>query len=248
MRSACYPSPSYAVIIPVFGPDAGLSAIVRAVTAALPRLTVVVDDGSSAKSAMHFQELQSLERVVVLRHGSNKGKGAAIKTGLRYILEHCPEAVGAVTMDADGQHMIQDILKVGALLLREKHALILGERGFAGKVPVLSRVGNAVTKVIFNLATGLHLSDTQTGLRGIPLGLVPAILGIRSSRYEFELDMLLLCRERGVRIIGVGIQTVYIDENRASHFRPVRDSVRIYARLLGYLIHPLRKRIWRHGP
>jgi glycosyltransferase involved in cell wall biosynthesis len=248
MRSGGCPSPCYAVIIPAFEPDARLSTIVRAVTAALPRVVVVVDDGSSATSAIHFQELQGLERVVVLRHRSNRGKGEAIKTGLRHVLKHCPDGVGVVTMDADGQHTLEDFLKVRALLLREKQALVLGERAFSGKVPALSRVGNVLTKVIFNCATGMHLSDTQTGLRGIPLGLAPALLQIGSSRYEFELDTLFLCRERGVSIIGVEIRTVYIDDNRSSHFRPVRDSARIYAHLLGHLARLLRKMIWRHDP
>jgi glycosyltransferase involved in cell wall biosynthesis len=237
-------APCYAVIIPAFEPDAGLPTIVSAVAASLPRVVVVVDDGSSAASAVHFQGLLGLERVVVLRHGSNRGKGEAIKTGLRHVLEHCPDAVGAVTMDADGQHTLEDVLKVGTLLLRERHALVLGERAFGGKVPVLSRLGNVLTKAIFNRATGMHLSDTQTGLRGIPLELVPAILRIGSSRYEFELDMLLLCRERGFPVVCVEIRTVYIDNNRSSHFRPVRDSVRIYARLLGHVSRHLRKMVW----
>jgi glycosyltransferase involved in cell wall biosynthesis len=243
MRSTGGLAPCYAVVIPAYEPDVGLSTTVRAVAAALPRAVVVVDDGSSAGSAARFEELQDLERVVVLRHAGNRGKGAAIKTGLQHVLECFPDVVGVVTMDADGQHTLEDVLKVAAVLLREKHALVLGERAFDGEVPARSLLGNMLTMGIFNLATGMHLADTQTGLRGIPLGVVPEILGIGSSRYEFELDMLFLCRERGIPIIGVAIRTVYVDGNRSSHFRPVRDSARIYARLLGHLSRLLRKKI-----
>ena len=240
--------PYYAVVIPAFEPDAGLPGIVRAVATALPRaVVIVVDDGSSARSAPHFQALPEPGRVVVLRHGSNRGKGEAIKTGLRHVLEHFPGAVGAVTMDADGQHLLEDVLAVGARLLRDRDALVLGERVFSGKVPLRSRLGNGLTRALFNVATGMGLSDTQTGLRGIPLGLVPAILEIGSSRYEFELDMLFLCRERRFPVVGVEIRTVYIEGNRASHFRPLRDSARVYARLLAFLARLLRARIVRGG-
>jgi glycosyltransferase involved in cell wall biosynthesis len=241
MRSTCGPALNYAVLVPAFEPDARLPAIVTAVAAGLPRAVVVVDDGSSAGSAVHFQGLHALERVVVLHHGGNRGKGAAIKTGLRCIRERYPDAAGVVTADADGQHTPEDILKVGDHLLRRRDSLILGERSLVGDVPVLSRAGNALTKMVFNLATGLRLSDTQTGLRGIPPGLVPDILRIDGSRYEFELDVLFLCRERGVPIVGVDIKTVYIDGNGSSHFRPVRDSVLISRRLLGHLTRLL----WR---
>jgi glycosyltransferase involved in cell wall biosynthesis len=241
MHSAGGQTPCYAVVIPTLEPDVRLATIVKSVAAAHSCAVIVVDDGSPARSAPHFRRLHGLERVVVLHHGSNRGKGEAIKTGLRHVLENCPAAVGAVTMDADGQHAPEDALKVGALLLREKYSLILGERSFRGKVPLLSRVGNTLMKAVFNRATGMHLSDTQTGLRGIPLGLVPALLRIGTSRYEFELDTLFLCRERGVPIVVVDVQTVYIDDNRSSHFRPIRDSVLIARRLVVHLTRPPRK-------
>jgi glycosyltransferase involved in cell wall biosynthesis len=236
------PSRRYAVVVPAFEPDAELLPLVKAVADARPLAVVVVDDGSAAASAVHFKGLEGLEGVSVLRHEVNRGKGEAIKTGLRHVLERIPDAIGAVTMDADGQHTPEDVLKVGALLLRKQEALILGERDFRGDVPLRSRVGNALTKAIFNLATGMNLSDTQTGLRGIPRGLFGAILGIRSSRYEFETDMLFLCRERGVPVVGVGIKTVYVGRNRSSHFRPLRDSARVYSRLLGNFARLARRR------
>ena len=80
-------------------------------------------------------------------------------------------------------------------------------------------------------AAGLDLSDTQSGLRGIPHGMVHALLEIGSSRYEFELDMILSLAQRNVNIIEVPIRTIYIDGNRSSHFRPLSDSFRILGRL-----------------
>ena len=163
----------YSVVIPAFDPDTGMLRIAEAVAAACPEALVVVDDGSSAERAGQFRELEGLEGVVVLRHERNRGKGAAIKTGLRYLLEHTPETSGAVTMDADGQHTLEDLLRVGSVLEREKHALVMGVREFGRDVPLRSRVGNVVTKKLFNFVTGMDLADTQSGLRGIPMSLVP---------------------------------------------------------------------------
>jgi glycosyltransferase involved in cell wall biosynthesis len=225
----------YVVLIPAFEPGSDLVRIAGEVAATRPRAVVVVDDGSSVACGATFRALAGLDGVTVLRHERNLGKGEAIKTGLRHVLAHVPDAAGAVTMDADGQHALGDVLRVGERLACTQGALVLGERAFHGEVPLRSRLGNTLTRAIVNLATGLRLTDTQTGLRGIPLGLFDAVLGIASSRYEFELDMLFLCRERRIPVVGVPVETVYIDGNRSSHFRPLHDSARIYGRLLANL-------------
>ena len=235
----------YVVIIPAFEPGPDLVHIAEAVAATHPRALVVVDDGSSAAAADVFRALAGLDGVTVIRHGRNLGKGEAIKTGLRHVRENFPDAAGAVTMDADGQHALEDVLRVGEVLQREPGALVLGERAFHGEVPLRSRLGNSLTKAIVNVTTGLRLTDTQTGLRGIPFGLFEAVLGIGSSRYEFELDMLFLCRERAIPVVGVPIRTLYIEGNRSSHFRPLHDSVRIYRRLLANLARLAARRLGR---
>ena len=234
---------NYSVVIPAFDPDAGILQIVEAVAATRPEAVVVIDDGSPADKADRFRGLKGLERVVVLRHERNRGKGMAIKTGLRYVLKHNPNAVGAVTMDADGQHTLEDMLKVGSALVREKHSLVMGVRRFGREVPLRSRVGNVVTKTVFNFATGMSLIDTQTGLRAIPMSLVPPLLQVASSRYEFDLDMLFLALRMDIPLRSVDIQTVYIDRNRSSHFRPVKDSMRIYRRLAEHVVSLLWERV-----
>ena len=126
----------YVVIIPAFEPGPDLVHIAEAVAATHPRALVVVDDGSSAAAADVFRALAGLDGVTVIRHGRNLGKGEAIKTGLRHVREHFPDAAGAVTMDADGQHALEDVLRVGEVLQREPAALVLGERAFHGAVPL----------------------------------------------------------------------------------------------------------------
>jgi putative flippase GtrA len=112
---------------------------------------------------------------------------------------------------------------------------VLGSRAFTGNVPARSRFGNAATKLLFTLATGERIPDTQTGLRGYPAVMLPWLRSVRGERYEYELNLLLEARHAGYSIQSVDIATVYLDHNSGSHFRPLADSVRIYAPLLKFL-------------
>jgi putative flippase GtrA len=136
-------------------------------------------------------------------------------------------AVGVVTADADGQHAPDDVLAVAEQLTKSPNELVLGTRLFDGNVPLRSRVGNGVTRFAVRLLLGTRLHDTQTGLRGIPRALIPHLLRIRSSGFEFELDMLVTAKHRGFGIAGKQIATIYEPGNPSSHFNPLRDSMRI---------------------
>jgi putative flippase GtrA len=170
----------------------------------------------------------------VLQHAINQGKGAALKTGINHVLCNLPECAGIVTADADGQHDPADILKVARRLLELPDEVVLGAREFGRDVPLRSRIGNALTRSVLRLVLGRRLSDTQTGLRGIPAKLLPRLLEIPSSGYDFELDMLIAAKHHGYRIAEAPIRTIYLEGNRASHFNPLRDSMRIYFVLLRF--------------
>ena len=120
--------------------------------------------------------------------------------------------------------------------------LVLGVREFAGKIPFRSRLGNVWTRALFRLVTGISLRDTQTGLRGIPRGLFERLLGIPGDRYEYELRMLVDARFHPSPPLQVPIETVYIDGNKSSHFRPFEDTVRTQWALLGARFSPFGKK------
>jgi putative flippase GtrA len=124
--------------------------------------------------------------------------------------------------------LTKDILAVGRRAAEAPGSLVLGARAFSGDVPLRSRLGNAVTGIVFRLFIGQSVTDTQTGLRAIPRSLMPALLRVKASGYEFELEMLILSARSKVPIESVTIQTVYLDNNASSHFDPIRDSARIY--------------------
>ena len=219
------------VLIPAYQPGSPLAALLAELSAD-PRIAavVVVNDGSSS-----FPSLEGIPRIHVLTHAGNRGKGAALKTGFQYILAHYPGIVGVVTADADGQHAAPDIIRVAEALRETPDHLVLGARRMNATAPLRSRLGNGITRIVMRWVTGQTLTDAQTGLRGIPLDFLPHLLRLPSTRYDFELDMLIACREHARPIREVPIATIYLDANRGSHFSPLRDSMRIYFVFLRYL-------------
>jgi putative flippase GtrA len=226
---------SWVILIPAFEPGPALADLVKELLNSGPRALIVVDDGSGPRFRDTFQALASLPQMVLLGHAVNLGKGAALKTGLNYAACQFPDIVGVVTVDADGQHLPRDVQKVAESLQENPEALVLGVRRFKGVVPWRSRVGNALTRHVLRLVAGFNLRDTQTGLRGIPMAMVPDLLRLRSQGYDFELDMLLLCKEGGRRLVQTDIETVYLEDNKSSHFNPLLDSLKIYFVFLRYL-------------
>ena len=228
-----------AVLIPAWKPEEPLALLVADLAASGFAAIVVVDDGSGPEWRGFFDDLLTRPRVQVVRHAVNLGKGRALKTGFNHILTTLPECVGVVTADADGQHRSGDVVRVGLALKEAGSGTVLGARGFSGEVPLRSRFGNALTRHVFSFLTGTRLGDTQSGLRGFSRGLLPELLQLDGERYEFEMTVLaMLCRS-GRRPAEVPIETVYIENNRSSHFDPVRDSMRIYFVLVRFYFSAL---------
>jgi putative flippase GtrA len=222
------------ILIPAYEPDQQLPALIRSIRDAEPWATVVVVvDGSGPVYREVFDGVKALG-CHVIGYARNRGKGFALKTGFGFIADQLPGR-NVVCADSDGQHTIVDILKVAAAVQAGSPAMVLGTRNFTGIVPARSRFGNTATRLLFTLATGQRISDTQTGLRGYPACMLPWLRSVRGERYEYELNVLLEAKGAGYALHTVDIATVYLDHNAGSHFRPVADSVRIYAPLLKFL-------------
>jgi glycosyltransferase involved in cell wall biosynthesis len=219
------------ILIPSYQPSATLVHVVSSLVDSVDHV-VVVDDGSGPSYAGRFAELE-IPGVTVLTHPANRGKGRALKTGFRFIRDEWP-GHAVVTADGDGQHLTEDILRVAERLSSEPGALVLGGRGFDGTVPARSRVGNNVSRLVFRLAVGAHVRDTQTGLRGLPAELLEWAESVPGERFDYELVLLMRAAEASVPIIEIEITTVYLEGNTSSHFRPVRDSIRVMWPLVGF--------------
>jgi putative flippase GtrA len=223
------------VLIPAYEPGPRLIEVARSVLARDPDIAIViVDDGSGVTFAPVFAAAANAGAHVI-RHDGNLGKGVALKTGIRHVLEEFP-GEDVITADADGQHTAADIVRVADELRADaahgRTALILGCRDFRGDVPLRSRFGNAVSRGLFRVAAGWPASDTQTGLRGLPAALLPWLLEVPGERFEYETEMLLRLRRAGYEAREIAIETVYLEQNASSHFRPIVDSLRVTLPLL----------------
>ena len=229
-----------AVLIPTLDPDRRLCGIVDGLRARGVAEIIVVDDGSSPGCGPVFAELEQKPGCVLVRHGVNRGKGAALRTAfMKYLSEH-PDGPGCVTADDDGQHSVDDIVNLVEKFRADPESLLLGRRDFSqGNVPWKSRVGNVLTRAVFRLLAGIRIGDTQTGLRAIPAEVMESSLSIRGDRFEFETEMLLRAWDAGIRFREIPIRTVYAENNAGTHFRPVRDAVRIYRAIFAHLFRQL---------
>lgn len=215
-------------LVPAYEPAFSLAGLVSSLIAMdVFKAIVVVNDGSPAKYESVFLRLES-EGCIVLTHRANLGKGAALKTGLAFTQENWPDSIGVVTFDADGQHLSGDIAKVAKKLTESPDRLILGSRSFDGNIPLRSEVGNKLTRAIMAVFCGIKITDSQTGLRGIPQKMFAPLLKQRCNGYEFELEMLLAAKKLAIPIKEIKISTIYEKNNKSSHFNPIFDSIRIY--------------------
>ncbi|MFA6807561.1 MAG: glycosyltransferase family 2 protein, partial [Eubacteriales bacterium] len=222
------------VIIPALNPDGKLITLVQDLKK-IDLQIIIINDGSSQEYKSIFETLKSKYQCEICNHFKNMGKGAALKTGIKYAMVNYPESSGYVTADADGQHTPEDILKIVNSLEKNSNSLILGARSFNKKeIPFKSLFGNRITSFVYFLSTGKRCADTQTGLRGIPKGLGELCLSVSGDKYEYEMNMLLEMGRKGVSFIYVPIATIYLEDNKSSHFNPIKDSIIIYLNILKY--------------
>jgi glycosyltransferase involved in cell wall biosynthesis len=222
------------VLLPVYRPGPHLATLAADLLSADPAPgVVVVDDGSGPSSTALLDDVEALG-CTVLRHSANRGKGVALRTGLSHVADSFPGS-DAVSADADGQHSVADIRKVGDRVA-DTGRLVLGVRGFNTDVPLRSRFGNGLTRLLFRAATGRDVRDTQTGLRGYPADLLPWLLTVPGDRFEYEMNTLLRAAREGHVVDQVDIATTYLADNASSHFGSLSDSVRIYRPLLWYAV------------
>ena len=227
---------SVTVVLPSLDPDEKLLGTVAGLLEYGFDDIILVDDGSKPENKHYFQTAAEHPQVHLLEHPVNRGKGAALKTAFAWFLENRPDSAGVITVDGDGQHHPADT-KACALEMLSGGKVILGCRDFSlSHVPARSRIGNRITCGVFRILCGMKLADTQTGLRAIPTSAVKAFCQVEGDRFEYETNMLLAIKQQQIPYGEVKISTVYIEENKSSHFRAVRDSVRIYRLILAHFI------------
>jgi glycosyltransferase involved in cell wall biosynthesis len=223
------------VVLPSLDPDEKLIAVVDGLLQHGFSHIILVNDGSKPENLHYFTDLAAQHpEITLLHHEVNKGKGAALKNAFRWFLKNRPDAYGVVTVDGDNQHHPEDTRACCEHMLKTNR-LVLGCRDFnLPHVPSRSRFGNHTTSAIFKIFVGMTISDTQTGLRAIPKKDLEILADIAGDRFEYETNMLLAMKDKGIPFDEVKIRTVYIEENKSSHFRVIHDSWRIYKLILAH--------------
>ncbi len=233
------------VVIPSYQPKKEFIDYTKELSTKVDRI-IVVNDGSGQKYSSIFDEVNKLSNAVVLGYSENKGKGYALKQGFLYAKNNYSGEDIIITADCDGQHTIEDILKVYNTSKENIRALVLGGRDFSlDCVPKRSRMGNTSMRFMFKLFYGGTVYDTQTGLRAFSVNTASEFLTIKGNRFEYELAVLIYAQKSRIEIIETKIKTVYPDNHseHTSHFKTFSDSVKVTSVMLknigGYLLSTL---------
>lgn len=229
------------IIIPAYEPDEKMIALLERMKQADIKDIIIIDDGSAGQKYQELFERSEKEfHCTVLHHAVNLGKGRALKTAFNYCLNTYPEMAGVITIDSDGQHKVEDMLRCMEKMRENPEALVLGCRAFQTQgVPFRSRFGNVLTSKVFKYLVGVEITDTQTGLRGIGVPFMKHLMNVKGERFEFETNMLIETKNMGITIEEVKIETIYLDDNKSSHFHPIKDSIQIYAAFGKFLFSSL---------
>ncbi len=232
-RTAMKNTGKIVVIIPCYEPSAKrFIPYVRELAENDISNIIIINDGSGEKYDHVFEEISMIDKVTLISYKENKGKGYALKTAFKHCLDTYGDDVAFVTADCDGQHRIDDVLRVARTALDDKEALVLGVRDFSlPHVPKRSRRGNRITLAVMRALFGIKLTDSQTGLRAFCRPLLSELISVSGDRFEYETNHLIVLYRRNTRFIEVPIETVYeekeSDVETVSHFKSVRDSVRV---------------------
>lgn len=217
-------------LIPSYEPDYRLKDLVEELITNKIEV-VVVNDGSNDNYKEIFESIKKFSKV--LEYKTNKGKGYALKHGLKYIKENYNDYV-VVTMDSDGQHTVKDAIKLCDYVVEHPLELVIGKRIRGEKTPIRSRIGNGITKIVYRIVTGVNVYDTQTGLRCFSDKLMDFNLNVDGDRYEYEMNVLLFAARENIKITEIEIETIYIDHNSGSHFNTLKDSYRVYKQIIKF--------------
>ncbi|MDO4670211.1 MAG: glycosyltransferase family 2 protein [Aerococcus sp.] len=228
-----------AVIIPAYAPDPSLVDYVKTLLNEV-RLIVVVDDGNGEDQAPLFDTLAQFDKVVVLHHLINRGKGVGLKTAYDYLIKHATTIDGIVTSDADGQLLAKDVLHVADVLLSSDNDWVLGARAFDHEyTPLKNKLGNHMTSRLFQLLFGTFYRDTQTGLRGFKREFLLMMANTPGQKFEYEMNVLIAMTLKDAQYEEVPIETVYA-KVQPTHYKVLHDSLAIVQKMIQAKRHPER--------
>lgn len=210
-----------AALIPCYFEERFIRDVASRVKAQLDTV-LVVDDGSTDATEANARAAG----VEVIKHAVNQGKGAAIKTGLKALSER-PGIEYALVLDGDGQHAPEEIPRfLAAANETQAHMLVGNRMSDVEKMPFVRKLTNRFMSWQISRVCGQWVPDSQCGFRMIHKDLLPVMVAIETTKFDYETEMLVVASRRGCKVGAVPISTIYGDEKSKIH--PVRDTIRFY--------------------
>jgi glycosyltransferase involved in cell wall biosynthesis len=207
----------FLALVPCYNEGDLICEVVHKTKQYLPVL--VVNDGSSDQSPAVAEQAGA----IMLHQIPNQGKGAALRKGFEYALENGYEAV--ITLDADGQHNPDEIPIFIEKYRNQLSDLIIGARNFSD-MPFTRRVANTLGRLTFSWALRQPVKDNQSGYRLLSKRLIPLLLSSSEQGFEFEVEMIVTCLEKDLKLDWVEIETIYGEEE--SHINPIRHTLEFF--------------------
>lgn len=211
------------VIIPTYNNEKTIVAVINSVLEFTPDV-IVVNDGATDSTADLLKPFE--KSITVLSYLPNKGKGVALRTGIKHAQEKGFRY--AITIDSDGQHFADDIPVFIDKIELEPDSLLVGARNLNQEnMPKKNTFGNKFSNFWFKLFTHIDLPDTQSGYRLYP---IQKMKGSRyfTTKYEFEVEVMVKAAWKGIHVTSVPINVFYAEgKERVTHFRPGKDFTRI---------------------
>lgn len=215
------------VLIPAYQPREEFIFYVEELLKRTDKKIIIVDDGSGEEYQFIFEALS--EKCTILHNHVNRGKGYSLKKGFEYILNEDLSCDGVITVDADLQHQIEDVINMISTFNPTNDSIIFGVRNFyLSGIPFSRKYANRFTSFLCKLRYSRFVTDTQTGLRLYSKSLLKNLIRIEGDRFEYEFAVLIYLLKKQIPILEIPIQTVYHNEKKGSHFRAIHDSYQIY--------------------
>jgi glycosyltransferase involved in cell wall biosynthesis len=219
------------IAIPAYNEARTIRPLAEKCLSLCPRV-VVVDDGSTDET---LQELAGLP-VALLRHPTNEGKAASLRTAFRHALGFDARCV--ITLDGDAQHDPLDAPSLLGAWHGNEDRIVIGSRLHdRARFPLARYRANRFACFWISWASGHPIADSQSGFRLYPQQVMRIALSrVRSRRFTFESEILIDAASKGFRTLAVAIPGHYPENARASHFRPVVDITKIVLMVAGRLL------------
>ncbi len=217
----------YAVIVPIYYETNNTLRLCRELFAQEADNIVVVNDGAKLSKSF-LAELLSMG-CNIIKFENNRGRGASLKAGIKFAHDKLYNIKGYITVDADGQHSAEDVMKIARAMDLRPNSIVLGKRDFPNaNMTIRSKFGSRIASLYFKIITGVKCSDTLTEVKGIPNSLYEIAIGADGKRFDYDFNFLTECAGKGIEIYNLNINIHYSSKSK-SNYRLIEDTYLIYA-------------------